>query len=389
MDTTGVTITGMQGDILGERDLFMEVFNGEHSVYLIFMNKLTCRLKRVSKPLYEALTAKYFTGLSSRVAQQRDFPGFLDNAHQLFDLLFDGQPMDFSRLTASLDGQLFPMESLVVSRQGDRPQYLLENSAVRYAFSARYLTKSDVSKDSVASNDFLGMAPVRYPHEPSLAELLGSDGSLERISDRFGSSVRFKNDRATRAEFFSHYYNCKIVQLYTHGSDSSSFGEPVIYFSDSSVLLSDLLFEHNPATRLVVLSACRTGNGTWNPGEGVFSFSRGFAALGIPSSLTNLWSVEDAATYKLTEAFQGYLADGLTLDGALQKAKLDFLATEGEERRMPYFWAAQILSGRTDPTSVRKPLSMVTMSVVLGLLALLLALFVVYRKMRANKRSLS
>jgi CHAT domain-containing protein len=56
-------------------------------------------------------------------------------------------------------------------------------------------------------------------------------------------------------------------------------------------------------------------------GEGIFSFKSGFAALGIPSSVTNLWSVDDKSTYKITELFYKYLAKGLPLDIALQNAK--------------------------------------------------------------------
>jgi CHAT domain-containing protein len=55
----------------------------------------------------------------------------------------------------------------------------------------------------------------------------------------------------------------KIIQLYTHAADSSSQGEPVIYFSDSSLYLSELIPEGRTAAQLIVLSACETGNGNY------------------------------------------------------------------------------------------------------------------------------
>jgi CHAT domain-containing protein len=130
--------------------------------------------------------------------------------------------------------------------------------------------------------------------------------------------------------------------------DSSSNSEPVIYFADSALSLSELIPENKTAAQLIVLSACETGNGKLYKGEGVFSFNRGFAALEIPSSIINLWSVENESTYKITELFYKYAAKGLPLDIALQKAKLDFIAGSSKEKKLPYYWAASILSGKTD-----------------------------------------
>lgn len=143
-----------------------------------------------------------------------------------------------------------------------------------------------------------------------------------------------------------------VIQLYTHATDSSSTGEPAIYFSDSALYLSELIPETKPATRLIVLSACETGNGKLYNGEGVFSFNRGFAALGIPGSVINLWSVEDESTYKITEFFYKHIAQGLPPDIALQKAKLDFINTSPLAKRLPYFWAAPVFVGKTETLKI-------------------------------------
>ncbi len=140
----------------------------------------------------------------------------------------------------------------------------------------------------------------------------------------------------------------RIIQLYTHAADSSSSGEPVIYFCDSALYLSELIPEKKPATRLIVLSACETGNGKLYQGEGVFSFNRGFAALGIPASIINLWAVENESTYRITELFYKYVSEGMPTDMALQKAKLDFIKSSSGERKLPYYWAAPVFVGKTE-----------------------------------------
>ena len=56
-------------------------------------------------------------------------------------------------------------------------------------------------------------------------------------------------------------------------------------------------------TWLVVLSACDTGSGEAQAGEGVLGLRRGFAQAGTQNLLMTLWPVEDAVTADLMEAF--------------------------------------------------------------------------------------
>jgi hypothetical protein len=82
-------------------------------------------------------------------------------------------------------------------------------------------------------------------------------------------------------------------------------------------------------------------------GEGIFSLARGFAAAGIPATVTNLWEIDEAATYQITELFYKHLNGGMAGDEALQQAKLDFIRNNGREHMLPYFWAASIYMGKT------------------------------------------
>ena len=173
------------------------------------------------------------------------------------------------------------------------------------------------------------------------------------------------------------FYNYNIIQLYTHAADSSRNNEPVIYFADSALYLSDLISEKRPLTKLIVLSACETGSGKDYKGEGVFNFNRGFAALGIPSSVTNLWTVDNESTYKLTELFYKYVARGLPLDESLQKAKIEFIKISTKEKQLPYYWAASVLVGNTEngftaDTKNMKWVSIVIIGVLIFSLVLLM-----------------
>ena len=188
---------------------------------------------------------------------------------------------------------------------------------------------------------------------------------------------------ATKSEFLNRYSKYRIIQMYAHAIDSGKTGEPVIYFADSALYLSELLGEDKPVSNLIVLSACESARGRLYKGEGVFSFNRGFAALGIPSSVSNLWSVDDKATYRLTELFYKYLAMGMPMDVSLQKAKIEFMETGTLASQLPYYWAAAVLIGKTNAIEFDKSFSWETgmsVFVILFLVSVLIYLGIIKNK---------
>lgn len=100
---------------------------------------------------------------------------------------------------------------------------------------------------------------------------------------------------------------------------------------------------------LVVLSACETGSGRWEAGEGVGSMARAFARAGAGATLTTLWEVPDAAAATITNAFYTHLSAGLRPSIALRQAQVDYLASvDDPSLRAPRYWAAFILTGADD-----------------------------------------
>jgi len=94
-------------------------------------------------------------------------------------------------------------------------------------------------------------------------------------------------------------------------------------------------------TDLVVLSACNTGVGDIEAGEGVFGLKRAISLAGARSLLTSLWSVPSDETVQLMTTFYNLWTGGKSKAQALQEAKLSMR----EKHSNPYFWGAFTLSG--------------------------------------------
>jgi len=366
-DSSFISVAAIQRNLSINRQTLIELYNGANNTYLLVIASKETLLQKIDKKIFDSLSDRYTSYLSRPEVLNRDFNSFLDVSNKLYRLLFGNISLPTGRIIISPGGKYFPFEALVIKKQPI--SYFVENYAVSYTYSARYLLHNFETNSVLSSRAFVGFAPVNYSN--GMAALSGSDQSLQRMHNYFSGAKSMVGIEASINNFLSDYYRYQIIQLYTHATDSGSSGEPEIYFSDATLHMSDLLYEYRPATRLIVLSACETAEGKLYNGEGVFSFNRQFAGLGIPSCVSTLWQADNQSTYEITELFYKHLAKGLPMDVALQSAKKDFIRTSNLEHKLPYYWAASILVGESDPIQLLEPFPWKWATVALAILALL------------------
>jgi CHAT domain-containing protein len=137
--------------------------------------------------------------------------------------------------------------------------------------------------------------------------------------------------------------------LYFTGADRARSGGPPAADLEDGVLTAyeatGLMLQ---GTELVVLSACKTGLGEAQDGEGVFGLRRALQEAGAEAVLMSMWSVPVEDTQKLMGLFYEKWLSGEDKHKALHESQLqlrqEVKAKWGDDR--PYYWAAFVLVGR-------------------------------------------
>ena len=120
---------------------------------------------------------------------------------------------------------------------------------------------------------------------------------------------------------------------------------------DSRVTALELASLNLWGTQLVVLSACDTGRGDVQLGQGVYGLRRAFFIAGAETVVMSLWKVNDDSTHLLMEHYYRELKAGKGRSEALRNAA----RTLRETWPHPHYWAPFISVGRDGPVRLPTP----------------------------------
>lgn len=112
-----------------------------------------------------------------------------------------------------------------------------------------------------------------------------------------------------------------------------------VVLSGGELLGLDSILKLDLDRTLVVLSACRTGEGELIPGEGIVGLGWAFLRAGASAVVTSLWGVDDAVSARLMVAFHRRLEEGADPVAALAGARREIAEKEGD----PTLWAPFVI----------------------------------------------
>ena len=326
----------------------VEFFAGDSVTYgFVFINNLPCKFIRYSNNLSSDIDS-YVNFFSNRSAILNNPMAFKATAFNLYNTLNLQQfTTACKKLIIIPDGKLnfVPFDALITQKENNadlkEAAYLIKKINPVYSYSTSILIHQQATMP-YKNNSVLAFAPVFPNGENKQSALAFSQKEVEAISSK--QLTTYIKGQATLTNFKQGFENAGIIHIASHAIvDTSVNDNNRVVFIDSSLYLNELYAMHTNAN-LVVLSACETGIGVIDKGEGAMSLARGFYYAGAKNVITSLWSVDDRSTAGLFGDFYQHLS-GNNYAASLYAAKLNYLKNASAANASPYYWAGFVHIG--------------------------------------------
>jgi len=380
-----ITTKAIQENLLNQSTALLEYFIYDSLTYIIAITKKEVQLYQTYispstiKQLRQGLSNYSFISKQPKKA----FALYTNTAFSLYQQLIaplEKQLEGIDQLILIPDNILgyIPFEALLTARtnQSSDPEYqrlpyLLRKYKINYSYSAALLleNKKSAKKDNngrllaFAASYELGSTstlPTRSAQQHALRKVLGPLPAVQEevaaLQKLFPKGGYYTKNNASEVNFKKEASQYAILHLAMHGILNPT--HPLLSslaFTENGDSLEDNFLEAHEISNLqlhndlVVLSACETGYGKFEQGEGIMSLARSFMYAGVPSLVVSLWQVSDNSTAIIMEEFYQNLANGDNKDEALRQAKLSYIDNIEGLGSHPAFWSPFIQLGDTSP----------------------------------------
>lgn len=344
---SNIDLNNLQQKLKQDNAILIEYFYGKNAIYQFVISQSSILLNRIERnDTFNTSIKKYISFFKDASAINNNINAYKSKAHELYKTLnFNTITNHIENIVVIPDGLLnfIPFESLLTETTStnsySKMPFLVKDRRLTYNSSAKFYLEN---KSFNNTSKLLGVFPV---FENSNAELSFSIDESKSI-DKYINATFLMHQKATKKAFLENAPNYSILHLSTH-ADSGSFLEPShIEFYDSTLYVNEL-YSLDLKLDLVVLSACETGIGVLNKGEGSINLARGFQYAGAKNILFSLWKINDLSTSKLMHNFYKNYAKTKSINIANQKSKINYLNDNTIKNNMksPYYWSPFIYYG--------------------------------------------
>jgi CHAT domain-containing protein len=378
---------------LGDSTTLLQFYDGYHNTYIFSISRDTMSLRAYPHEAYNTLLGK--------LIEQCTKPNFEDSmpnmiarfgrdAHQFYDkYIRENVPAATHRLIVVADGNLhyLPLEVLcydtltAAASNFSQLPYLIRKYSISYqygvglwydqqknprqpinsqtlAMAADYKvnTQQMIRQDSAKTNIMRSFRADDVRRlRPLLAPLKGVNLEIETLSEKYRGTFYMGED-ANEAEFkrAAPYYGILHLAMHsvvneTNPSRSSLAFTETLDTMEDNFLMAYEIKQMQLNSGLVVLSACETGYGKYEHGEGVLSVGMSFFYAGSRSLVTTLWQLNDQTAPPIILNFYTLLQTKADKDEALRRSKLAFLDQNNSIASHPAYWACFVQVGDYSP----------------------------------------
>lgn len=370
----------VQDHLLDSKTALIEYYVGEKESYVFFITKENIRLHLLPSrdEIWRSLKA-YLKVLSDH--PETRFHGERASKRLAEELLFFRQwclPDSIENLIIIPDGALYylPFETLFFDTHGLKPSenFLISKFKISYAPSSSALLflfkkrKRDHPSDLLAlgnpaytwngKNFRKNMFPSEilkevYQNEGfDLTPLPYSEREVKGISKYFHKTrcdIYLNHEASEKIIKNLTLDNYQVLHFACHAilDERFPFRSALVLSKENSLeedgfLQVSEIYNLRLASDLVILSACQTGRGRLEKGEGVLGLPRIFFYSGARSVISTLWKIDDKSTAIFMNHFYKFLSQNMDKAQALRLAKLNMIESKYSH---PFYWAAFVLNG--------------------------------------------
>jgi len=397
-DQREIRVAEIQALLKKRNSILLEYLWSDEKIYALAIGPYKIETKIILqtntfKKSFEDFTAQLKV-TPDQAIRLENFNRFSQSAWVLYqNLIRDLIPKDSDRnrevnLIVSANGPLstIPFEALITQAPQNsdvnyKLPYLIESFPVSYAYSPGILVKQskhDRDGSKLLALGFAGSGTSRVQRD-GLNNLPGTEEEINSIKAVMKNNTNkyYLENEASEAMFKNQVSDFDIVHLAIHGmaDSTNALKSKLVFRSEADTVEDSNLYAHElynlnlEKLDLAVLSACESGIGKQQAGEGAMSIARGFAYAGCPSAVISLWKINDHTSAQVMGDFYKYISIGEDIDKALAHAKLDYINTSSEFNSHPAYWAAFLQVGDTRAIEIEKYDWMIVISVLVILIS--------------------